>query len=614
MKSYSGRGTDLYYMPPKGKGFGDVWPGLPTDKLSKEFQNDLSEEDLKLWNIVFQPIRSTQTHKTWEKLGNTIGCYLYEERERFLSLCDFSTKRRNEIEDVLYLKPAFICRTHLKNNEDILDILLADQDVIFTSNDEFYRTLTINDENEKAWNEIYYDSKTRRELIRDHLSAWDKQSVSVSDQQVCKALIDRIAALAAKKHLSIYSYLETQYRNRAIPTDDCVAWLQQLVPECAEKITPIICVLLFQDVLPEYIKKDNLYRERWYRPTHLSGYKYQIPAQLFINYKARLRRLKRLKDGFKKEINPILQMERCRFFSIDSENHVPNNEITDWIREFFVQIGSPLNEDNKKRLEERIAWAMEQSWVPDGLRPVFLTYMTICCGRGITGGKEYPIPERFPVYDSRMGKPHQRYAQLILLNRLCDTLAIGQEDRLKNWEQYLYWQGKTILSADETQFWRDRLGEDYESLPAIGFQLCCAEYMQDCVPPHLEDLLYDGGSALWKNGYHKFWTANQQIIKKRSVQLAQTHPKIVTEYRRQRKQAKRYFHTGKDWLNKVLTDQISIDLNEFNVDPKFNEDELKRLILETELQLAVCSEARSILVKSCKKVYQLDPSLFQELT
>lgn len=612
--SCSSNGDELYHMLRRGEGFESVCSKLPVDRITKEFENDLSDEDRKLWDIVFQGVQPSQTSEgndVWKKLADKIIALLAEEREHFLSLAGFSVDchRRNEMEDILYLKPAFICKTSLKKSEDILDVLLADQDVIFTSDDESYLINTINSENNRLWKQFANNPKSRKELY-DGLHVWSR--VWRANKETCIAILGSIFVSAAANHQSIRGWCKTQ-RLTELPADEQITFLQQMVPQY--KVSPEICRILVDDALPKYIDKIELYSQKEYRPTFISEDKYQIPAKLFISYKARLRRLKRLKDGYKREIDSLLSLSQCRAFSFHSPNPEIYHEIENHILEFFAQIGISLKACTRKEGEgkgnrnvtQRIAWAMEEKSVSDVLKPVFLMCMAVCCGQGITSGREYPIPTKFPVYDDKMGKPRQRYEQLILLDRLCDTLSIEPEDRLKNWTQYLHWQGKTILSSDEARLWRDHLGENYESLPAIGFQLCCADYMENCVPFHPENLLYCS-TNLRCNGYSEFYAANQRTIEEQSKQLAQTQGEIVTKYRQQWRHAKEYFSTGEKWLNSHLEE---IDLDKFSAIPACDRDELKRLILETELQLAVCDEARTILVKLCKQVYQLSPSLFQ---
>lgn len=620
---YSNSETGFYHMLPRGIGFKETGSDLSVDLLISECKKDLSEDDLKLWNIIFQeipPSQAADAADVWEKLADRIMNELAKERQNFLALANCAASRLNEVEDTLYIKPAYICKTQSKMDQKILDILLADQDVIFTSNDEAYRISTINDEIKKAWNPLSYNPKQRKEIYYG-LSVWGIRSINKGDMEIYISLLDKIFTMAAKNHQNIPDWLQTHCPNE-LPVDAQIEIFKKMVPKY--EITPQICKILRQDVLPEYIKRIKLYSQKRYRPTHISGLKYQAAAKLLISYKARIRRLNQLKEGYQCELKPVLRLDQCKYFAVDSKIYHPPDgvkvdpkiyqfceDIAVLIKGFFDQIGIPLK-SNPNLIEERVAWAIEQDWIPKGLKPVFLTYMTVCCGQGITRYIEYPIQSKLSVYDGRMGKPHQRYAQLMLLSRLCDALSISPEDRLKNWNQYLYWQGKTILSTDEVRFWREQLGKDYESLPAIGFQLCCADYMKDCIPLHLEDLLYDRGSKLWNTGYYNFWTANQAAIQKSSSLLAQKYPKVVTEYRQQRRHAKTYYFTGKNWLNKILAEKIPIDLQEFDSIPECNKNELKRLILETELQLAVCNKARTVLIKLCKKVYDLDSNLFQE--
>lgn len=72
------------------------------------------------------------------------------------------------------------------------------------------------------------------------------------------------------------------------------------------------------------------------------------------------------------------------------------------------------------------------------------------------------------------------------------------------------------------------------------------------------------------------------------------------------------FYDGPHWIEQQLEVNCKIDLGEFRGSDKYDESELKRLILETEFRLCVCNKARSKLIKLCVSAYNLDKGLFAD--
>lgn len=252
---------------------------------------------------------------------------------------------------------------------------------------------------------------------------------------------------------------------------------------------------------------------------------------------------------------------------------------------------------------------MNQPSIPSKLQPAFLTYMVICCNLNVALGGDCCVKSP-PIFDLRYGKCKQRHFQLVLLNQLCDILSASKEDRMENWVQYLAIQGSKILSVEEAQFWKQQLGTEYEQFPVIGFQLCCVDCIEECVPLHLERLSYDSVSLLHLGGYHDFWEQNQERIRLQAENLKKYHPKILKEYKKFWSKPKEYYLKGKEWLKERMEHDISIDLSEFMEVPACNEDELRRLVLETELQFCLVSDARLKLQKMCVYAYYLNDDIF----
>lgn len=262
---------------------------------------------------------------------------------------------------------------------------------------------------------------------------------------------------------------------------------------------------------------------------------------------------------------------------------------------------------------------LEQHTISNCLRPVYFLHMVISCSHKISSGEELELSSiEGPWFDRRKSTSKQRLTQLILLESLCEIFSVVKEDRVPSWQQFLYWQGKTIKSGEEVQFWRRQLEDKYEMLPVIGFQLCCLDYLQNCLPMDLSGLSYNTGGnfgsgfSLHLGGYHQFWQDNYNKIQKQAELLSEKHPEYIKEYKMLwNAHPKRYFYERKSWLDILLNGKIEVNLDMFQGASMYDPAELKRLILETELRICVNKEARLILAKSCKRVYGLSEGLFE---
>ena len=120
---YSNLETGFYHMLPRGIGFKKTGSDLSADLLISDCKKDLSEDDLKLWNIIFQeipPSQAADAADVWEELADRIMNELAKERQEFLALVNCAASQLNEVEDTLYIKPAFYLQNSIQDGrEDI---------------------------------------------------------------------------------------------------------------------------------------------------------------------------------------------------------------------------------------------------------------------------------------------------------------------------------------------------------------------------------------------------------------------------------------------------------------------------------------------------------------
>lgn len=549
-----------------------------------------------------------------------------DERKGLLSLCGYAATRYNEVKKTLYLKAAFVSASLQNSASEVLDILLADQGILFTGASPHYRHAQVNNEPIEAQLPLF-NSSTKRMMLYDDLCGWKAQNMSEQEIEIHKALLERIYKQATHNfHMGLFDWIcEQKFED----TDETyrINYLRDMMPEYADKIDQPFTYVFFHSVLPEYTALIRRFNNRMYRPDQLSPRADREAVYLFDCYKGRLSRLRDLKEHFYQGLESSFQFQGLvKYFSFDRslQSSSLNDPIVKAVRIFFEDIGRPLNRNQMSYAVSHVYWMLHKltSWskAERTLYPIYLLYMVICAGHKIATGAEIPVPEKKeekPRYDSRMSVPKQRYAQLKLLGNLCNIFNIDSGDRIRNLRQFLFWQGKEIRSAKEVQFWRGEICKNYEILPAIGFQLCCLDYLQDCLPLDLEHLSYNTvshfrtGTSLHLGGYHQFWKANQEVIRKQAKLLNTAHSGIVKEYKKLWGSGpKKYYYEGKAWLDRQVQ-EIQIDLGQFQDVSKYDPIELKRLILETELRICVNENARILLMRLCKNIYGFANGLFE---
>lgn len=614
---YTNDESGFYQLIPKGVGFEVPVPQMPMALLMQIFQARIPEEDLEKINLLFQSETSDETLKAI--LEGFDG--LLENARKDLSIkCKHKTRPYIDTQEILYVKSLFIQRiyTRLKNEcpttqyRSVVNTFLADTGVLFTDGDEHYYHGRINKENISAWTPYFNDAKKRR-VLYDTLSIYTSKGFRKEDIPLYNGMLDKIFTVATARHQNMRDWVQKNLPYNESTVTKNLMLLRETFPEYAKQITCEVAEKFFLLVLPEYVSKVAQVSNNRFRPDSLPISVKQKQAQLFVCYKTRLRRLENLYAQYlerEETITSILNYKQFQYMEVPKEGSIDHEqEICEAIQAFFIRCGVSLRDDGEDILRKRIVWAMRHRSIPCEFKPVFLVYMTICCKRNIAVNVACPVQEP-PIFNSRCSKRKQRCLQLDLLRQLCDILSMDEENRMKNWIQYLAWQGTEIQSVEEAQFWKQQLGQEYERLPVIGFQLCCVDYIADCIPLRLERLSYNRTSPLHLGGYHKFWIQNQPRIESGSEDLGEQHDKILKQYKKFWNKPKEYFWESKEWLRNILEHVVPIDLSKFEGVPVCDEDELRRLVLETELQLCVTKEAQLRLQKMCIDVYGFKRGLF----
>jgi len=426
---------------------------MPVNQLHKICQSDEQREHLDMLFANKPP------GWDWKKSLSNFPQILRKEREDLLALFQHSTARYNEVQKILYLKPLFLNRDFRGfdtiTQRKILNILLADQDVLFTGNDDIYRLRIINRENIEAWNKRAREPKYRR-ICYDTLPIWNVAKMGEKEKKLYTlytSILEKLSLLAGEEHQNIDSYIDTVTRGGKMSPEEKRILLQQKVPDHAEQITLKICNAFFDTVLPNYIDKLELISLDWYKPGYIDFSMYEEQAKLFANYKARLSRLENLADGFESTIQSALQLSMTEFIDdLCMQGGTSNcndnvNKIGKTIEVFFdlrEDDAGPLTVNPKNILGDRILYILNRQDVPLEHKPALITYMTIYFDRNVsvTGNYESLHNRKGPFYSQRCGIPKQRMAQLALLDQLCDMFSLGKEARLQNFKEFLVWLGK----------------------------------------------------------------------------------------------------------------------------------------------------------------------------
>lgn len=596
-----------------------------------------------------------------------IAALRLRERKKLLELYSLSTEDFNEMEHKLYFKHKFASKTLPDDKEkqyQILNMLLADRGALFTYGNDGYWNRQVNREIISEYNRLFRD-KTLQSKLYEKLPALN-QIDSDAERSLHIELLTKITETAAQKHQSLKNWVKrnifyatpsaeermalvklipefqeadtVKFRKiitKIIPDSVCRVWLsnspaylkaeqnlelfQKMLPEHMEKIDRPFCRTFVNEVLPDYMQRVERAATLEYRPDHVPVDQQVRTMYSFLEYKFRLFQIKNAQRGYQQDLSSILELKDLQYFgmkSLKEEKSEPKFcRIEKAIVEFFQDFNAPLSEDTRGYLKQRIKWAVSISDIPQPMLPVFLLYMVVCCNRRLTHGDEIEIPKcaRKPFYDERKGWPQQRYAQLLLLDKLCEIFSVTGDALVENWKQFLFWQGKNIASHEEYVFWNNQKEEKKRSIPdTIQFQLLCTEYLNKCFPLYLEQLLFTAGSDLHRGRFREFWDDNHSKLYEQAVWLGGSNVTLIKEYFDlwSSKNPKDLFFHREEWLDGAL-EVIKIDLDNFQKIPKCDHQELKRLILESELRIYICNNAHRKLAGLVQRIYGLSPKLFK---
>lgn len=301
-------------MPPvpKGRGFTDYLPRMPIEQIVQIFQDKLSKEEVKELNQLFQyEISSKELRKILDGFQNT----LESERKALLEMCGYTVLRYSEVKDAMYLKALFVVRNYdsLKGEysvskfRSVLSILLSDTSVLFTDADENFFYNRINEKALSEWNPLFYDTKRRRDYRNLQATNCSKQ-FREKDRHLCAAMLDKISKSAVKNHQNIQSWVKNHLPYDDSDIDKNLRQLKEAFPGYANQITLNFSENFYLLALPGYAGKIAMLSNDELHPSRPSVFVDQEAAQLFVYYKARLRRFENLRGKAceqEKSLKPI---------------------------------------------------------------------------------------------------------------------------------------------------------------------------------------------------------------------------------------------------------------------------------------------------------------------
>ena len=284
-------------------------------------------------------------------------------------------------------------------------------------------------------------------------------------------------------------------------------------------------------------------------------------------------------------------------------------------------------------LQERIRWVLtsvaedQRSWIPFQLLLMVVTLGSQVwdypeTGREIT--KNYPRADMH-VPGKRINPDHERLLHLWLLQNLMDLFGLQQEERIPLWTRYLQIQGIGMVSYEEERFWRYVLKRQYALLPCIGFQLYFLNNIWQAVPLRLGSLDVRFGSRLHHGGYHRFYRQNAGQIKAGAKLLGEQQSGVVRAYKilwskeeslqrrrawlKEQVQLVGSFPKDADWDLTMLysrsreKEETWEEKEKLEKEEADTQQELKRMILETQCRMCVRRDTVKMLVERFHNCY-----------
>ena len=164
------------------------------------------------------------------------------------------------------------------------------------------------------------------------------------------------------------------------------------------------------------------------------------------------------------------------------------------IEKFFERLKLCKQIDERKLgdLEGRITWIND--YVLDKRdQPMILLEMLAECGCDFSVRKKLKEKGRLFEFSSfykeyikskKNGVLYAqfRYEMIQLLVDLHSIYGLSPEEQSQSWSDFFFYMGKKILSEEEAAFWRKYIGNKYDKIPSIGFQLYFVECVETCMP------------------------------------------------------------------------------------------------------------------------------------
>ena len=164
------------------------------------------------------------------------------------------------------------------------------------------------------------------------------------------------------------------------------------------------------------------------------------------------------------------------------------------IREFFDYLGVNKELDKKtfNIVEKRIRW-ITINVDSKRNRPIFLIGMVMRFGTNFLPNKKLhdKVDSLFKpcsFYKRYRQSEKLHYGLIRLLDKFHNIYELNMDERVHSWNDFFHYEGRDILSDDEVTFWRKYLGDKYDRLPAIGFQLYFVDCVESCMPIYRERL------------------------------------------------------------------------------------------------------------------------------
>lgn len=556
-------------------------------------------------------------------------------RRELLEAYGYTTGRANEKARIFSVKAAFI--NGLPEDpvpaKRALKLLVCDQTTLFEDDDPYYRSNRINRvfiSEQKKHNREYREHKT--ECVDAALRCYP-----LTPPPCAKILLNEIVEEAAGKRISVYDWLYSKKHLRKgveksargeipiwdvekLDLDRCRADCERLLFECGQDpemkeldFESFICLAVTSYIHEQEALKTRCPEASAYRNQSMDPY--TVPAM-----EQRLARLEGLEEEFERPIPLTENLYRLDYWDAAGRAH-PKTErtlpaVVRVIRHFFaaIQISAVCSDS----FVQRICWALNlplkgntpSQDIPSHMLPVFLLNMVMACQDKIfqdlinDAVQPCDILTKAPLWFPRIDQAKQRYAQLCLLHDLCQILCLSSEETLANMREYVGLYGKGMLCLEELTLWRHLLGENYERLPQIGFQLCFFDYCMQCVPSRYEHLNYHPLSKLHQGGYYRFYRENEQLLRELSKQRCPQNKPAVNRYKAAWTKPEL---RGKalEALLLQLEETLPIDLSLFRIDEDCDRNELRLLVLETILQMQIERDATAALIKGFSTIYQV---------